>query len=522
MAKNVLAVGNVGDAYYYDSSRRERVRTGFIVNSSSRGPTLDGRVKPNVAAPGKLITAPRAGTQRSYTGMGGTSMAAPHVAGLAATLMDHYPWLRGKPSVVRAWLMTSTMPGAYGRSRYKHFYGYGVVSSWLAHYDNRDRQHGWTGVKGSSQSASNGRYKYMDVVVPRGASKLVVTLTWDEPPASSKAIRAVQYNLDLWVDRIGGGVSCGSRGACGEYASASRTDNVEQVVVPRPAPGRYRIKVFSKNAYVVHKGRTARLPLGVGVLVVRGSTPSLSVTARPSSVAVRAGAAFNVRTTLKSSSGIAGGVTQYVIGGNVRRVQTTRRDGVEMNFTGTSSLTVGDIPYGSSRSVLWTIRAPRAPGLYRVRFRSQSLNGRPSRDASSLVRVTGASGRNSSKATATANAPDAGAQGLSGFTDDPIVPGVTAVKAAHWNELRIRIDGLRSVRGLPAFNWTDQTVGSGVPISAMHLAELRTALNQAYDGAGVSRPSYTDAESGALAGGTVIKAIHVEELRLAVAALEEW
>jgi hypothetical protein len=139
-----------------------------------------------------------------------------------------------------------------------------------------------------------------------------------------------------------------------------------------------------------------------------------------------------------------------------------------------------------------------------------------------VVRTTTASGRDSSKPPTTTNTPDAGGQGLSGFTDDPIVPGVTVVKAAHLNELRIRIDALRSVRDLPPFNWTDPTLGSGVPIRAMHFDELRTALNQAYDGAGLSRPSYTDVESGALAGGTVIKAMHVEELRLAVAALEEW
>ena len=41
------------------------------------------------------------------------------------------------------------------------------------------------------------------------------------------------------------------------------------------------------------------------------------------------------------------------------------------------------------------------------------------------------------------------------FTDHPIRPGVTPVKAIHFTELRERIDALRRAVGLPAFSWTD-------------------------------------------------------------------
>ncbi len=105
-----------------------------------------------------------------------------------------------------------------------------------------------------------------------------------------------------------------------------------------------------------------------------------------------------------------------------------------------------------------------------------------------------------------------------GFTDDPIVAGVTVVKAAHFSELRERIDVLRAAHGLAAFPWTDPSLQPGVtPVKAAHLSELRTALDGAYDAAGRSRPAYTDA---ARAGVTVIKAVHVNELRRAIEALE--
>jgi hypothetical protein len=103
------------------------------------------------------------------------------------------------------------------------------------------------------------------------------------------------------------------------------------------------------------------------------------------------------------------------------------------------------------------------------------------------------------------------------FTDDPLTPG-TVVKAVHITELRARIDSLRASHGLPAYGWTDPTITNGsTGILALHILELRGALAQAYDAAGGMPPAYTDPSLGA---GTVIKAVHMTELRAAVVTLE--
>ena len=105
------------------------------------------------------------------------------------------------------------------------------------------------------------------------------------------------------------------------------------------------------------------------------------------------------------------------------------------------------------------------------------------------------------------------------FTDDPIVPGVTPIKAVHFTELRTRIGALRSAAGLPRFSWTDPVLRPGVTrVQRVHLLELRAALAEAYGAAGRAAPRWTD--SSPSAGSTPIRAAHVTELRAAVLALE--
>ena len=133
------------------------------------------------------------------------------------------------------------------------------------------------------------------------------------------------------------------------------------------------------------------------------------------------------------------------------------------------------------------------------------------------IRVTAMDPGGRSAAQAFTVSVSTGAAG--GFTDDPLRPGVTPVRAIHFTELRARIDSLREAAGLGRFSWTDPALRAGVtPVRLVHLTELREALGAAYTAAARAAPRWTDAAP--VAGSTPIRAAHLTELRAAVVALE--
>ena len=103
------------------------------------------------------------------------------------------------------------------------------------------------------------------------------------------------------------------------------------------------------------------------------------------------------------------------------------------------------------------------------------------------------------------------------FTDDPIVPGETPVRAVHFTELRARIDGARAAVGLGRLSWTDSTLLAGItPVRGVHMSELRIALAEAYGAVGAT----TDFSTEAVQVGWEIRAWHINEVRRAVETLE--
>ncbi|MEV6495030.1 S8 family peptidase, partial [Actinoplanes sp. NPDC051633] len=125
-AEDCIAVG---------STHRDAPHAFGVTWTSGKGPTLDGRMKPDVVAPGEWIASAATGEVRARAGLNppggdatyaeqsGTSMAAPHVSGIIAAFLSARPEFIGRPRQVKALLTKSATD--LGRERYAQ--GAGLV-----------------------------------------------------------------------------------------------------------------------------------------------------------------------------------------------------------------------------------------------------------------------------------------------------------------------------------------------------------------------------------------------------------
>ena len=135
LANTINDPGNASLAITVGSTHRDSPHTYGVSFFSSKGPTGDGRLKPDLVAPGERITSCAAPGKRKKLGIqaddgvaayiddSGTSMAAPHVSGaVAAFLSIRREFIQRPDEVKRIFLDSAT---SLGRERY--FEGHGLV-----------------------------------------------------------------------------------------------------------------------------------------------------------------------------------------------------------------------------------------------------------------------------------------------------------------------------------------------------------------------------------------------------------
>lgn len=235
-AKNCMTTANV----FFDGS---------LVNSSSRGPAHDGRIKPDITANGQnqISTDPN----NNYQVFGGTSGAAPGIAGIAAQLYEVYGDANGgalpQSALIKATMLNTTHEAGNIGPDFK--FGWGIVNGLRAGMLIEDGRY-------LSDDISQGVTNNHSINVPVGTTQVRFMVYWSDAPGSPGANPALVNDLDLvvtdpssgthlpWIlDHTPDPVALDTPATNG----IDHLNNMEQVLLNNPAAGNYDIDITGFN-----------------------------------------------------------------------------------------------------------------------------------------------------------------------------------------------------------------------------------------------------------------------------------
>jgi len=244
---------------------------------SSRGPTDDTRIKPDVVAPGSWILSTSSGLYQEgygdpvnpqngvyqwdgwgmpynaeYKYMGGTSMSNPIAAGGVTVVRDYYNKAYGvnaSAALVKATVINSAVDMADENNDGANDNDFPIPNV----------HEGWGRI--NLDGATDGTIQYVDegtglatagsqsFTVSSTGGPLKVTLVWSDYPSTDTASVNLVNDLDLTVTgpsgTFRGNVFSGGWSATG--GTADRRNNVENVYVQNPAAGTYTVTVTGFN-----------------------------------------------------------------------------------------------------------------------------------------------------------------------------------------------------------------------------------------------------------------------------------
>ena len=232
-----------------------------IYNGTSRGPTLDGRRKPTVCAPGQSVFSANGATTNGYISLTGTSMASPSGTGAIALIRQYltegwYPTgaktagngFNPSAALLKAMAINSADNGVMGFTAPDNNIGWGRIDVDNVLYFPGDQRK--LLLEDFTSGLQSGQYVEYQVAVVDTTQPLKVSLCWTDYPGSPSAAVQLVNNLDLTVSQ-GATVYKGNSFAVSGYSAqggVADNRNVEEgVSVATPTKGVWTVRVAAPS-----------------------------------------------------------------------------------------------------------------------------------------------------------------------------------------------------------------------------------------------------------------------------------
>lgn len=263
VAKNVIATGaSQNDRFNLPIEEFSIYADGrdAMADFSSRGPCADGRIKPDLVAPGSWIASLRSiyanddyawwPISENYLYQGGTSQAGPQISGAAAVFVQYWRTTHGggtpSPALVKAALINSATDLDDGLTTFdavpNNDEGWGRVN--LPALIGAARNYDFTD---QSILLTNGAVFEKTILIGSSAEPLKITLAYTDVPGLPAAAAALVNDLDLEVISPTDEIFRGNRFEAGESTPdvplPDTINNVEAVHIAAPVPGEYLVRV---------------------------------------------------------------------------------------------------------------------------------------------------------------------------------------------------------------------------------------------------------------------------------------
>lgn len=242
-----------------------------LASFSSRGTTADGRIKPEVVAPGVRIRSAKAGTVNGYIDYSGTSMATPFVVGVALLMRDANPALT--PAQVRDAIVNTAVDwGRSGDNRAAGArgvdidYGYGRLDAYAAlKAVGAPLTTGPPGPAHDLREATlTGAGTYVDYALAVADTTFPIAATLIIPGIAGAGASSPDFDLQLFDPS-------GTR-----VAAAETTSRQEQVQYLPTVSGTYTLRV---NSFSGSGGFFVDISAGLGTAPPGSTTVTLKVAA---------------------------------------------------------------------------------------------------------------------------------------------------------------------------------------------------------------------------------------------------